>query len=314
MARTAAPLPAPLRWCGRTPPRRAGPADDSFRPCLLLAYRVAGGQAVAKTLPQDIDRLGALGAKVSAVAIIVLSLIPPPNLRRRPAEQASSLPQLAPRAKAGLGTHQILKTTPGEIMATAKPNVEDTRVSVWGKIIGGAAGFAFGGPLGALLGAVAGHAVDRYRARELTATMRRPANRLHHRRDRPGRQNGRPTAWSPATRSPPSARFPCARGRGAQCRAGLGFGPAKQRRFRSAKQIADLFAPKPGAGAITWQLVSHRPRRRPGAGQRAYLRQVAAIFALTTPLSNVSARCGAMSTRTIPIHPGCRTDGQRRGH
>ena len=51
-------------------------------------------------------------------------------------------------------------------MATAKPNVEDTRVSVWGKIIGGAAGFAFGGPLGALLGAVAGHAVDRYRARE----------------------------------------------------------------------------------------------------------------------------------------------------
>lgn len=34
-------------------------------------------------------------------------------------------------------------------------------MSIWGKIIGGAAGLALGGPLGALLGAAAGHAVDR---------------------------------------------------------------------------------------------------------------------------------------------------------
>lgn len=34
---------------------------------------------------------------------------------------------------------------------------------IWGKIIGGAAGFAIGGPLGALLGAFAGHAFDYYR-------------------------------------------------------------------------------------------------------------------------------------------------------
>jgi DnaJ like chaperone protein len=34
-------------------------------------------------------------------------------------------------------------------------------VSIWGKIIGGAAGLALGGPLGALIGAVAGHAVDK---------------------------------------------------------------------------------------------------------------------------------------------------------
>jgi DnaJ like chaperone protein len=33
-------------------------------------------------------------------------------------------------------------------------------MSIWGKILGGAAGFALGGPLGALLGAAAGHAVD----------------------------------------------------------------------------------------------------------------------------------------------------------
>ncbi len=37
-------------------------------------------------------------------------------------------------------------------------------MSIWGKIIGGAAGFALGGPLGALIGAVAGHAVDRARS------------------------------------------------------------------------------------------------------------------------------------------------------
>jgi len=36
-------------------------------------------------------------------------------------------------------------------------------MSIWGKLLGGAAGFALGGPLGAIIGAVAGHAVDRYR-------------------------------------------------------------------------------------------------------------------------------------------------------
>lgn len=36
-------------------------------------------------------------------------------------------------------------------------------MSIWGKIVGGAAGFALGGPLGALLGGLAGHAVDKMR-------------------------------------------------------------------------------------------------------------------------------------------------------
>jgi len=34
-------------------------------------------------------------------------------------------------------------------------------MSIWGKLVGGAAGFALGGPLGALIGAVGGHFVDR---------------------------------------------------------------------------------------------------------------------------------------------------------
>lgn len=36
-------------------------------------------------------------------------------------------------------------------------------MSVWGKVIGGVTGFAMGGPLGAFLGVIAGHAVDRSR-------------------------------------------------------------------------------------------------------------------------------------------------------
>ncbi len=36
-------------------------------------------------------------------------------------------------------------------------------MSIWGKIVGGAAGLALGGPIGAILGAVAGHAVDKMR-------------------------------------------------------------------------------------------------------------------------------------------------------
>ena len=34
-------------------------------------------------------------------------------------------------------------------------------MSIWGKIIGSATGFAFGGPIGALVGGIAGHAVDK---------------------------------------------------------------------------------------------------------------------------------------------------------
>ncbi len=37
-------------------------------------------------------------------------------------------------------------------------------MSIWGKILGGAAGFAVGGPIGALLGGIAGHAVDSMRS------------------------------------------------------------------------------------------------------------------------------------------------------
>jgi DnaJ like chaperone protein len=38
-------------------------------------------------------------------------------------------------------------------------------MSIWGKVIGGATGFAFGGPLGALLGGFAGHALDKIKTK-----------------------------------------------------------------------------------------------------------------------------------------------------
>jgi len=40
-------------------------------------------------------------------------------------------------------------------------------MSIWGKIIGGTAGFALGGPIGALIGGFAGHAFDRMRQRKV---------------------------------------------------------------------------------------------------------------------------------------------------
>ena len=46
-------------------------------------------------------------------------------------------------------------------------------MTVWGKILGGAAGMVLGGPFGALAGAVAGHAVDRFRAAQEPADATR---------------------------------------------------------------------------------------------------------------------------------------------
>lgn len=44
-------------------------------------------------------------------------------------------------------------------------------MTIWGKILGGAAGFALGGPLGALIGGIAGHVYDSRRAAEEEADI-----------------------------------------------------------------------------------------------------------------------------------------------
>ena len=38
-------------------------------------------------------------------------------------------------------------------------------MSIWGKVLGGAAGFALGGPIGAILGVMAGNAFDKKKQR-----------------------------------------------------------------------------------------------------------------------------------------------------
>ena len=40
---------------------------------------------------------------------------------------------------------------------------ENNNMSIWGKVIGGAAGFALGGPLGAMMGVMAGNIYDKKR-------------------------------------------------------------------------------------------------------------------------------------------------------
>jgi len=53
-------------------------------------------------------------------------------------------------------------------------NRDGGAMSIWGKIVGGAAGFAIGGPIGALLGAMAGHAVDKMAATTQAEVARGP--------------------------------------------------------------------------------------------------------------------------------------------
>ncbi|MEE8333194.1 MAG: TerB family tellurite resistance protein [Alphaproteobacteria bacterium] len=47
-------------------------------------------------------------------------------------------------------------------------------MAIWGKVLGGAAGFAVGGPLGALFGAAAGHAFDRMKGPRQTGADSEP--------------------------------------------------------------------------------------------------------------------------------------------
>ena len=43
-------------------------------------------------------------------------------------------------------------------------------MGVWGKIIGGTTGFALGGPIGALLGLMAGHGIDKAKIKKKPKT------------------------------------------------------------------------------------------------------------------------------------------------
>ncbi|MFK7867545.1 MAG: TerB family tellurite resistance protein [Alphaproteobacteria bacterium] len=53
-------------------------------------------------------------------------------------------------------------------------------MSIWGKIIGAAAGMALGGPIGMLIGGVGGHFVDRMKAQEASEAGGSKDNRAKH--------------------------------------------------------------------------------------------------------------------------------------
>ncbi len=60
-------------------------------------------------------------------------------------------------------------------------------MSVWGKVIGGAAGFALGGPLGAMMGVMAGNIYDK--KRKMSPTHQGIPNQQNNTKKYPVRKN-----------------------------------------------------------------------------------------------------------------------------
>lgn len=59
-------------------------------------------------------------------------------------------------------------------------------MKIWGKIVGGSAGLAIGGPIGALLGVIAGHAVDHYVLDDRSSVETAPVATPRDPKDHPG--------------------------------------------------------------------------------------------------------------------------------
>ncbi|MEM1398809.1 MAG: TerB family tellurite resistance protein [Pseudomonadota bacterium] len=77
-------------------------------------------------------------------------------------------------------------------------------MSIWGKIIGGTAGFALGGPLGALIGAVAGHAYDTYSRDKAQIEDRPSPSDATGSRQKPWTTKAEPTGAKPQADEPRS--------------------------------------------------------------------------------------------------------------
>ena len=52
-------------------------------------------------------------------------------------------------------------------------------MSIWGKLLAGTFGFALGGPIGALLGVIAGHSVDKIRRQNTNESIGIPVSYTH---------------------------------------------------------------------------------------------------------------------------------------
>ena len=154
-------------------------------------------------------------------------------------------------------------------------------MSIWGKLLGGAAGFAIGGPIGALLGALAGHAVDSISAggegadatRSITFTIGVIVLGA-----KMAKADGRVTpdevaAFKQVFRVPPGEMKNVARVFNMARRDAAGFEPY-------ARQIAGLFKNNPGMLEDLLDILFHIAKAD-GVVHPAeldYLRQVATIF------------------------------------
>lgn len=161
-------------------------------------------------------------------------------------------------------------------------------MTFWGKVFGGMAGFAFGGPLGALVGAFAGHAMDRLREQgESLGPSRNQATRQTAFAvaaivlgAKLAKADGRVSraevaAFKQVFRVPSTEKARIGRIFNMAKRDARGFEPY-------ARQVASLFRDEP---AVLEELLAglfHIARAdgplRPA--QREFLRQVAEIFAL----------------------------------
>jgi len=158
-------------------------------------------------------------------------------------------------------------------------------MSIWGKVIGGVAGFAIGGPFGALLGAFAGHAMDR--ARERAGGAGTTADRqvvftmaVIVLAAKMAKADGRVTrdeiaAFKRIFRIPPAEMKDVGKLFNAAAEDATGFEPY-------ARQIAQMFAREP---AVLEELLGglFHIAKADGTvhtGELEYLRQVGAIFGI----------------------------------
>lgn len=161
-------------------------------------------------------------------------------------------------------------------------------LTIWGKVFGGMAGFAFGGPIGALVGAFAGHAMDQLHEQSETAG---PAPSRAAKQTvfavaaivlgaKMAKADGRVSraevnAFKQVFRIPPTEKTRVGRIFNLAKRDAAGFEPY-------AKQVAALFRDQP---AVLEELVSGlfhiaRADGEPGPAQLSFLRQIAGIFGI----------------------------------
>ncbi len=161
-------------------------------------------------------------------------------------------------------------------------------MTIWGKVFGSMAGFAFGGPLGALVGTFAGHAMDQLREQSdagslspsraakqtvfavaaivLGAKMAKADGRV---------SRAEVNAFKQVFQIPPSEKARVGRIFNLAKRDAGGFEPY-------ARQVETLFRDQP---AVLEELVVGlfhiaRADGEPGPAQLAYLRQIAGIFGI----------------------------------